>query len=112
MTPLRAVQLLKGNEALVEASAPKTAPTLFVKANWNVPAVSFLASVMIGGVGMGTLMLTMLLVLGMPLTNTVAIAQPGGKFQTGREVNEFVDQFVVRRNVVCPLSMLRNCTSG
>ena len=103
--------MLKGNATLVEASAPNTAPTLFVKANWN-PLVSFFASVMVGEVGIGTLMLTMLLVLGTPLTNTVAMAQPGGKFHTGRDVNEFVDQFVVSRKVVCPPSMLRSCTSG
>jgi len=63
-------------------------------------------------VGSGTLTLTMLLVLGMPLTSTVASAYPGGKFHTGKEVNEFVDQFVVSRNVVCSLSMLRNWTRG
>ena len=74
MIPARAIQLLSGNEMFVEASAPKTAPTLFVKENWNVPLVSVLASVIVGGVGTGTLMLTMLLVLGMPLTNTVASA--------------------------------------
>jgi hypothetical protein len=109
--PPSAVQLLKGNETLVEARAPNTAPTLFVKLNWNL-FVSIFASVIVGGVGTGTLMLTMLLVLGMPLTNTVAMAQPGGKIHTGSDVNEFVDQFVVSKNVVCPLSTLLNCTSG
>ena len=112
MTPLSAVQLLNGKETFVETIAPNTEPTLLVNANWNEPLVSTRASVMMSGVGTGTVMLMMLLVLGMPLTNTVAIAQPGGKFQTGREVNEFVDQFVVSRKVVCPLSMLRNCTKG
>ena len=42
----------------------------------------------------------------------VASAQPGGKPLTGAAVNEFVDQFVDSRNNVCPLSTLRNCTTG
>src|SRR6202142_2454150 len=48
----------------------------------------------------------------MPLTNTVASVQPGGKFQTGAEVKALVDQFATGRNTVRPFSMLRNCTSG
>ena len=66
---------------------------------------------MIGGIATAS-MRRMLDVLGMPLTNTVASVQPGGKPLTGAEVNEFVDQFVDSRNKVCPLSRLRNCTSG
>ena len=51
-------------------------------------------------------------VLGMPLTNTVTSAQPGGKWVTGTEMTEFVDQFVDSRNKIRPFSMLRNCTTG
>ena len=54
----------------------------------------------------------MLEALGMPLTKTVASAHPGNKPETGTEVNEFVDQFVGNKNIVCPLSKLRNCTTG
>ena len=53
-----------------------------------------------------------LFVPGMPLTNIVTSIQPGGKPVTGAEVYEFVDQFVDNKNKVCPLSMLRNCTTG
>ena len=112
MTPPSAVQLPSGKVGFVAASTPNSAPTLFVKENWKAPSVSLLALVNEVSVGVGTLRLTMLLVLGMPLTNTVASAQPGGKFQTGREVNEFVDQLVESRNVLCPHSMLRYCTRG
>ena len=83
-----------------------------MKANWNQPLVSLLAPVRVVVVGTGTLTLTTLLVLGMPLTNTVTNAWPGGNPLTGAEVNEFVDQFVESRNKVCPLSTLRNCTNG
>ena len=112
MIPLSGIQLLKGNDAFVAASTPKTAPTLFVKANWNDPLVPLVAPVSVVAAGIGTLMLTMLLVLGMPLTNTVAIAKPGGKLLTGVDVKEFVDQLVQSRNEVCALSRLRNWTSG
>ncbi len=51
-------------------------------------------------------------VLGMPFTNTVARAKPGGKPQTGAEAKELVCQLVERTNMVCPLSRARNCTRG
>ena len=54
----------------------------------------------------------MLDTLGMPLTNTVTIAKPGGKSPIGPEVNEVADQFVEDKNKVCPPSTLRNCTTG
>ncbi len=73
MTPPSAVQLVNGNATFVVASTPKIAPTLLVKVNWNEP-LGIPASVRANVVGTGTLILTMLLVLGMPLTNTVASA--------------------------------------
>ena len=100
--------MLNGRERFDVVSVPKSAPTLLVKSNWNEPLLNILAPVNVGGVGTGTLMLTMLLVLGMPLTKTVTSAQPGGKFQTGREVKKFVDQLMGSRNVVHPLSMPRS----
>ena len=92
MTPPSAVQLLLGNPIFVLASTPNTAPGAFVKANWNAPLVSRVRLVNAVAVGIGTVMLTMLLVLGMPLTNTVASAWPGesggerAAVQTLREV--------------------------
>ena len=74
MMPPSAVQLLNGSDRFVVTSATKTAPTLFVKANRNEPSVSFLPFVSAGAAGTETLMLTRLLMLGMPLTNTVASA--------------------------------------
>ena len=74
MTPPSAVQLVRGKSTFVVDSTPKIAPTLLVKANWNEPFGSSPVLVRVGTVGTGTLMLTTLLVLGMPLTNTVAIA--------------------------------------
>ena len=112
MTAPSAVQLLLGSARFVVASTPKRALGLFVKANWNVPSLSFLGLVRIGGVGSGTLTLRTIPVLGMPFTKIVAIARPGGKPITGTDVNVFVDQFVVSRNSVRSLSMLRNCING
>src|SRR4030095_13088969 len=50
--------------------------------------------------------------LGVPLTKTVARAQPGGKLIAGRETKELVCQLVDDRNKTWPVSMLRNCTTG
>ena len=110
MTPL-SIQLVKGSARFVVASTPNNAPTLLVKANWNEPFGSILAPVKVGTVGTGTLILTTLLALGMPLTKTVASAWPGWKLFTAVDANEFVDQFREDRKTVCPLSMLRNCTT-
>lgn len=63
-----------GKERFVVASIPNTAPTLFVKENWKEPFVNFIGLASVVGNGTGTLMLTMLLMLGMPLTNNVANA--------------------------------------
>ena len=112
MIPPRAVQLLVGSERFVVASAPKTAPTLLVKLKWNEPSPSFLVSVNNGSVGTGTLTLTKLLVLWMPLTKTVASAQPGGKFQTGTELNEVAVQSVHESNRLRPLSRLSKFSTG
>ena len=48
--------------------------SLLVNENWNEPLVSFVMPVIRGAMGTGMLILTMLLVLGIPLTNTVASA--------------------------------------
>src|ERR1035441_1747152 len=88
VTPPSAVQLLNGSAGLVVASTANSAPTLLVKQNWHAPLVSLLASVRVVAVGTGTLILSTLPVLGMPLTNTVASAYPGGKPHTGAEVKE------------------------
>src|SRR5258705_12766167 len=91
VTPPIAVQLLNGAERFVAAKTPNVAPTVLVKENWNDPAGVLPAWLIKGVVGTGTLMLITELVLGIPLTKTVAKAKPGGKFQTGSDVKEFVD---------------------
>ena len=68
------VQFVSDNATFVVVSMPNNAPTLLVKENWNEPFGSIPVLVRVGAVGTGTLMLTTLLVLGMPLTNTVASA--------------------------------------
>ena len=74
MTPPSAAQWLEGSARFVVANTPNTAPTALVNENWKKPLVSFRGAVKMVGVGSGTLMFTMLLVLGMPLTNSVASA--------------------------------------
>src|SRR5262245_18380661 len=110
--PPSPVQLVVGRRRFVVARTPNKAPTRLVKENWEEPLVSFVSPSIRGGMGTGTLIFTMPLVLGIPFTNTVASAKPGGKFHSGREANELVDQFVESRKAVWPLSMLRNWTSG
>ena len=68
--------------------------------------------VSVTGTGMGTVIFTIALVPGMPLTKTVARANPGGKLVIGAVVSEVGDQLVTDRNAVRPLSMLRSWTSG
>src|ERR1035438_7766085 len=115
MAPPSRVQLLIGRPGFVVARTPNIAPMLLMKANWNEPSASTPAPVTLTATGTGTLTLRTLPVLGMPLTNTVASAQPGGKSSTGAEVNELVDQLAPKagvRYLVCALSRLRSCTSG
>ena len=85
-TPPNCVQLVNGSDRFVVTRTPSNAPGLLVKLNWKAP-FTCCAPVNVVAVGMETLMLTTLLVLWIPLTNTVASAWPGGKFQTGKEVN-------------------------
>ena len=55
---------------------------------------------------------TMLLVLLMPLTNTVTSVQPACKPPRKGEVLAVADQSVACRNTTCWFSRLRNCTTG
>ena len=71
--PPRAVQLVRGCDRLVEVNTPNRAFTLLVKANWK-PLVVVAAWVSLGGTRAGTLAFTMLLVLWIPFTKTVASA--------------------------------------
>ena len=50
--------------------------------------------------------------LGMPLTNTVARANPGTKFQTDVDTHELADQLVSGTYAICPFARLRNWTTG
>ena len=84
------LQLLIGKAGFVVAKTPNTAPMLLVKANWNKPSLRHPAAVTLTATGTGTLTFSTLPVLGIPFTKAVASAQPGGKPNTGAEVNEFV----------------------
>ena len=64
------------------------------------------------GEGTGTLICITLLVLGIPFTKIVIMANPGGKPVTGNESTETEDQFVFRRKVVTPLPKLRSWIRG
>jgi len=108
VTPRGAVQLLNGSDGLVPPERRTLPPTLFVKLAWNEPLACWSRG-QESRRRKRNAHVEMLLVLGMPLTSTVASAYPGGKFHTGKEVNEFVDQFVVSRNVVC---CFRCCAIG
>ena len=57
-------------------------------------------------------MLTRLLRLGIPLTKTVAKAQPGGMPLTGVEVKKTAEKLLEVTATVRSFSMLRNDTIG
>jgi hypothetical protein len=85
------VQLFKGNAGLVEASTLKRAPGVLVNENWKEPFVSITKFAMVGAARAGVVTLIMRLRLGMPLTNMVAKAQPGGRSLTGAEVKKIAE---------------------
>jgi hypothetical protein len=47
---------------------------------------------------MGLVILIIFPLLGMPFTNNVAIAKPGGKFVAGAEIIRFFDKYLDCRN--------------
>ena len=73
------------------------APELLVNPKLTEPFVRIFVPVKTGGVAMGTLMVTILPVLGMPFAKIVTSEWPGGKFQTGPETKELVVQLVLER---------------
>jgi len=97
---------------LVEAMAPKRAPTLLVNRNRNAPPANVLGSMSRGRVGVAAPISSSAPVLGVPFTNTVAIAQPRGNALTGSDLKKFVDQLVDCSVMVRSLSKLRNFTTG
>ena len=105
-------QLLAGSFGTVEAITLKGVPGVLVKENWNDPFGSIFNSARIGAAGAGEVTLIILLRLGMPLTKTVAKAQPGGNPVTGAEVKLVVEQLLDVSVTVHPFSMLRSCTTG
>ena len=112
MTTPSTVQLVTGKDTLTDASTVKVEFGVLVKPNWTAPLARIAEPVRMGADGRGKLMFNTAPVLGMPLTNTVAIAKPGGKLLTDVDVKEFVDQSMQNRNTVRPFSRLRNWTIG
>ena len=105
-------QLLTGRSGANAASTLKCVPGVLAKESWNAPLVSMVMSEILGGVGAEEVTLIILLRLGMPLTKTVAIAQPGGKPVMGAEVNVVAEKLLEVSVTVHPLSRLRSWTIG
>ena len=106
------VQLLGGATGSMVASTRNEVPWILEKENWNEPFGSIVGLASVGAAGVAAATLIMLLRLGMPLTKTVAKAQPGGRPVTGEEVKELAEQLLEARTTVRSLSMLRSCTIG
>jgi hypothetical protein len=96
----------------VVAKTPKIAPGVLVNENWNPPLVKTRGLARKGGEGTGTLICITLLVLGIPFTKIVIMANPGGKPVIGSESAEAEDQFVWKGKTAMPLPKVRSWMTG
>src|SRR5215813_7386406 len=101
------VQLLRFSARFVLVKVVNTELGVLAKLSLNVPS-AILKAVRTIGPGAAGEMSKMAEELGVPFTNTVSSAKPGGKLVTGRETKELVCQSVVERKRTCPFSMERN----
>ena len=101
-------QWFKGCVGFAVASTLKREPGVLVKENSKNPLASILVLLNVIAGAAEAITLIMLLRLGMPLTNTVAKAQPGGKRVTGPDVKVLAEQLLDVSMMVQPLSMLRS----
>src|SRR5215813_12089363 len=89
------VQLSRSSDRFVLAKMVNAAPGVLVKLRLNLPSGSLKGARTIGADAGETSRMTE--ELGVPFTNTVSSAWPGGKLVTGSEINEFVCQLVAER---------------
>ncbi len=84
--------MLKGSAGLSVARTVNRAPGVSVKVNWIEPLGDLTGTVRTVAAGTGTLMLKIVEALGIPFTNTVASAHPGGRSLSALEINASADQ--------------------